>query len=38
MYDIVAVQDSWEKEDSKIGLVSLVIVKGVREGREGLGS
>ena len=39
--DIVAVQESWEKEDSKIdisGLVSLVLVKGVREGREGLGS
>ena len=38
---IVAVQESWEKEDSKIdisGLVSLVLVKGVREGREGLGS
>ena len=39
--DIVAVQESWEKEDSKIdisGLVSLVLVKGVREGREGLAS
>ena len=39
--DIVAVQESWEKEDSKVdisGLVSLVLVKGVREGREGLGS
>ena len=39
--DIVAVQESWEKEDSKMdisGLVSLVLVKGVREGREGLGS
>ena len=42
--DVVAVQESREKEDSKIdvdgisGLVSLVLVKGVREGREGLGS
>ena len=38
---IVAVQESWEKEDSKIdisGLVSPVLVKGVREGRKGLGS
>ena len=39
--DIVAVQVSWEKEESRIdisGLVNLVLVKGVREGREGLGS
>ena len=39
--DIVAVQESWEKEDSKIdvdGYKCLVLVKGVREGREGLAS
>ena len=38
--DIVAVQESWEKEDSKIdisGLVSIVLVKGVREGEGGVG-
>ena len=35
--DIVAVQESWEKEDSKMD-ISGVLVKGVREGREGLGS
>ena len=33
--NVVAVQESWEKED---GLVNLVLVKGVREGREGAGS
>ena len=36
--DIVAVQESWEKEDSKMDISGFVLVKGVREGRKGLGS
>ena len=38
--DSVAVQESWEREDSRMdinGLVSLILVKGVREWEGGIG-